>query len=506
MYSGILQETLSSYAVSQNDTKITDYTERLNILLAQLFTVAYRRVAYSLSYSDRLVFGLQLAFIRVELDLKVPLESSELQLLFQGMVDGGDGRTSEVWTEDLGGHLSPEQLRALQKLLSIEPFSKLQGELSRDVERWVSLLNASSPEDHLPDNIFEWSVHPLGMHTVGVEGIALNTWLQLIRKVLLLKALRPDRVNGVLIEVCESVLGKEFLTLPELTQELIREFVEKKASSTVPVLFVTSPGFDSSGKINQLAVSAHQTLSSVAMGSKEGFTLADKAISAASRQGTWVLLKNVHLSPKWLEELEKKLYRMQAHVNFRLFLTMEYNPKVPTSLIRMCCKFVFEPPAGIKASLVRSYATLFGLTKGRCQGGSVATPSPVSGIGSTESIRTKAPAVARCRLQFLLAFLHAVILERKRYAPVGWCKLYEFSDADQRCALKVLDSWIDSVAQRGDVLSDHVAPERLPWNAIRTLISQVCYGGRLDNDVDNRYDLIVTVLRYLWNHRLDSHR
>ena len=42
----------------------------------------------------------------------------------------------------------------------------------------------------------------------------------------------------------------------------------------------------------------------------------------------------------------------------------------------------------------------------------------------------KAPA-ERSRLYFLLAWCHATILERLQFAPVGWSKTYEFSDADR---------------------------------------------------------------------------
>jgi len=41
-----------------------------------------------------------------------------------------------------------------------------------------------------------------------------------------------------------------------------------------------------------------------------------------------VLLKNVHLAPQWLAQLEKKLHTLQTHPQFRLFLTMEIHPKV----------------------------------------------------------------------------------------------------------------------------------------------------------------------------------
>jgi hypothetical protein len=47
---------------------------------------------------------------------------------------------------------------------------------------------------------------------------------------------------------------------------------------------------------------------SVAIGGPETFKQADTEIDTASIKGNWVLVKNVHLAQKWLEELEKKLH------------------------------------------------------------------------------------------------------------------------------------------------------------------------------------------------------
>lgn len=68
-----------------------------------------------------------------------------------------------------------------------------------------------------------------------------------------------------------------------------------------------------------------------------------------------MLLKNVHLAPSWLVELEKTVYKLTLHDTFRLFLTMEVNPKVPKTLLRASCVLLFEPPSGIKAAMTRSY-------------------------------------------------------------------------------------------------------------------------------------------------------
>ena len=66
-------------------------------------------------------------------------------------------------------------------------------------------------------------------------------------------------------------------------------------------------------------------------GSAEGFSQAEKAINSANKSGRWVMLKNVHLAAQWLIQLEKKLHSMTPHDGFRLFLTMEINPKVWSS-------------------------------------------------------------------------------------------------------------------------------------------------------------------------------
>ena len=46
---------------------------------------------------------------------------------------------------------------------------------------------------------------------------------------------------------------------------------------------------------------------------------------------------------------------MNLNKSFRLFLTMENNPKVPSTLLRASHVLIFEPPKGIKAAMIRSY-------------------------------------------------------------------------------------------------------------------------------------------------------
>ena len=160
----------------------------------------------------------------------------------------------------------------------------------------------------------------------------------------------------------------------------------------------------------------------------------------------------------WLIELEKKIYGMDLNPQFRLFLTMENNPKVPSTLLRAAHVLVFEPPSGIKAAMVRSYSQ------------------------SITQERTDRDPAERKRLHFLVSWFNAVVQERLRFTPIGWSKTYEFNESDQRCTLDCIDEWLDSMGRN----RQNVDPDRIPWDALRTLISQSIFGGKIDNEFDNK--------------------
>lgn len=87
--------------------------------------------------------------------------------------------------------------------------------------------------------------------------------------------------------------------------------------------------------MEDLAIETKRELTSIAIGSAEGFSQADAVLNAAHKSGRWVLLKNVHLAPSWLTQLEKRLRSLKAHPQFRLLLTTEIHPKLPTSIIQV---------------------------------------------------------------------------------------------------------------------------------------------------------------------------
>lgn len=80
----------------------------------------------------------------------------------------------------------------------------------------------------------------------------------------------------------------------QLTSSAEREpdlatIVLNELDCSVPALLCSAPGYDASGRVDDLAAQHNQLLSSVAIGSAEGFRQATDAINSAVRLGRYVL-------------------------------------------------------------------------------------------------------------------------------------------------------------------------------------------------------------------------
>jgi len=423
---------------NSNLESITDPLARLQILSRDLFSVSYRRASRSLAHEDHITFSMLLTQIKLRSAPDVVDETEYDFLLSGGDVVPG----STVTAQSLGypsNIITDEQAQRLKEFQQLSFFKDIR-ELFDNRQEWKAFLDSPTPETNVP--VF-W----------GTSGSS-STIIESLRKTLVIKCFRPDRLLPAIALFVDNVFEDNFFILPEFN---FHTLVMEEIKANTPVALCSIPGYDASYRVDNLVADTQSHCKSVAMGSAEGFNLADQAISIAIKSGSWVMLKNVHLAPTWLGQLEKKLHSLRPHKNFRLFLTMETNPKVPTNLLRLSRVLMFEPPPGIKANLQESLSSI---------------PHSRWSKGPTE----------RVRLYFLLAWLHAVVQERLRYAPLGWTKFYEFNDSDQDCALNTIDNWVDSIAA-GRV---NISPEKIPWDAIRSLLKQSIYGGRIDNEFDQR--------------------
>uniref|UniRef100_A0A1I7Y6V7 Dynein heavy chain, cytoplasmic n=1 Tax=Steinernema glaseri TaxID=37863 RepID=A0A1I7Y6V7_9BILA len=417
---------------------ITDYGKRLAIISSNLFQSVYRRVSQGMLHSDKVLLALLL--------MKILLRGSS-EDMFEAQFDHLLGR-SEMFASAKAGTPSAASSQVLshQQITSLVQLSRL-ADFNSCVEKVNGLaelgawLESDNPELNVP---VIWTDDPEKPATAIKR--ALND-------LLVIHALRPDRLLASAHLVVSAAFGVEFMQQDKVLN--LREIVDDEVPSHVPVLLCSAIGYDASGKVEDLAIEMNREVTSIAIGSAEGFNQADTALNSASKTGRWVLLKNVHLAPSWLAQLEKRLHTLKPHSQFRLLMTAEIHPKLPISVTKASRVVVFEPATGLKSNLLRSLSSL-----------------PPQRL-------TKSPA-ERSRLYFLICWLHALVQERLRYTPLGWAHTYEFSDADLRVACDTLDAAVDAVAMN----RSNVSPDKLPWSTLQTLLSQCIYGGKIDNKFD----------------------
>ncbi|TDL28876.1 dynein heavy chain protein 1 [Rickenella mellea] len=413
---------------------VVDHHRRREILFNDLFLVVYKRTSRALLHRDHVMLAMLLAQVKLR-----GLEDLMDELEF--LLESGDGAVTVpgVGTADNKALsiLSTDQHQRLMSYSKNALFKPVREHIQEHETDWVSFLESSNAENHVPS---PWE------HSTPA--------LSEIRNILLIKCFRPDRLIQATAPFVRVVFNKDLSLESDYD---LGDMVTNEVPPATPLALVSVTGYDASYRVENLVQNSNAKCTSVAMGSQEGFTLADQAIATAARQGTWVLLKNVHLAPSWLGQLEKKLQTLTPNRNFRLFLTMEANPVIPVNILRQSRIIMNEPPPGIKANLMDSLRGI---------------PSSRLSQGPTE----------KARLYFLLAWFHAVVQERLRYVPLGWSKTYDFNDSDMAAAFGTIDTWLNTVAKG----RTNVDPAVIPWEAVRTLVKQSVYGGRIDSDFDQK--------------------
>ncbi|OWR44117.1 dynein heavy chain [Danaus plexippus plexippus] len=433
MFLDIFSSVLTSPALKG----VTDYTARLKTITEELFIAVYERVARGMLHTDRLTFALLLCRIQ----LKGIGAEDTLDQQFAVFLRGREGFVANTPPlESLSQQQNDAAARLSSRMVAFRRLMEKAGSLP-ELSAWLS---QAAPEQCVPTLWDCDAASPPPPHALAMY------------RLLLIQAFRPDRVIAAATQLVSSVLGPQFMSRAETELDLC-SITESQLNATTPALLCSVPGYDASGRVDDMATDLNKPLSSIAIGSAEGFNQAERAINTACKTGRWVMLKNVHLAPVWLVQLEKKLHSLQPHPNFRLFLTTEISPKLPVNLLRAGRVLVFEPPPGIRANLLRTFATV-----------------PASRM-------MKQPS-ERARLYFLLAWFHGIVQERLRYVPLGWAKYYEFNESDLRVACDTLDTWIDATAMG----RTNLPPEKVPWEALVTLLSQCIYGGKIDNLFDQR--------------------
>ena len=268
---------------------------------------------------------------------------------------------------------------------------------------------------------------------------------------LIVRSLRADRVSFCATGFVVNNLGQKFVEPPNLD---INDVLADSTPKT-PLIFVLSPGVDPTASLKQLAQKndMEDKFFYLSLGQGQAPS-ATKLIHEGVRNGHWVFLANCHLSISWMPLLDKIVEAIpfeKPHPKFRLWLSSSPHPQFPISILQSGLKMTTEPPKGVKANMTRILYTL---------------------ISEESSVRCTKPLVYR-PLLFALCFFHSLLIERKKFLSLGWNVICDFNDSD-----------FDICENLTVVLLDEY--QETPWEALKYLIAEANYGGRVTDDWDRR--------------------
>mmetsp|Transcript_130364 Transcript_130364/g.237027 ORF Transcript_130364/g.237027 Transcript_130364/m.237027 type:complete len:625 (-) Transcript_130364:230-2104(-) len=229
------------------------------------------------------------------------------------------------------------------------------------------------------------------------------------------------------------------------------------STNTTPIFFILSPGADPVKEVEALgkrliALQNGTNYHNVAMGQGQDVVAMAK-LDLGHREGHWVMLQNVHLMPRWCVELEKKLDVFAAensHPNFRLYLSADPSNGIPIGLLERSIKLTNEPPQGMLANLRRAFALFH--------------------KDDFEDRDAKVKSIL-----FGLCHFHSLMLERKKFGPLGYNMSYPFSSGDLRDSASVLYNYLEGSSA-----------VKIPWDDLRYIFGDIMYGGHIVDDWDRR--------------------
>ncbi|XP_035866411.1 dynein heavy chain 11, axonemal isoform X1 [Phyllostomus discolor] len=413
-------------AIEQAD-KVEDTQGRISVLMESITHATFLYASQALFEKDKLTFLSQMAF--QILLRKKEIDPVELDFLLRFTIEHTylspvDFLTTQSWS-------------AIKAIALMEEFRGIDRDVEGSAKQWRKWVESECPEkEKLPQ---EWKKKSL------------------IQKLIILRALRPDRMTYALRNFVEEKLGAKYVERTRL--DLVKALEE--SSPATPVFFILSPGVDALKDLEALGKRLGFTIDSgkfhnVSLGQGQE-TVAERALEKASNGGHWVILQNVHLVAKWLGTLEKLIERFSqgSHRDYRVFMSAETAPTpsehiIPQGLLENSIKITNEPPTGMLANL---HAALYNFNQ------------------DTLEVCSKEQEFKG--ILFALCYFHACVAGRLRFGPQGWSRSYPFSPGDLTICADVLYNYLEA--------NPHV-----PWEDLRYLFGEIMYGGHITDDWDRK--------------------
>jgi len=444
MYNCSLDQFLEQFDFSiRNSEKVQPTQKRVDRIIDFLTYQVYRYMNRGLFERDKMMFKLMVALKIMVVNGDLTGDDVLIFLKAGGSLDKNVERTSPFgkWMNEKVWLNAIQLTRHSFGRDQIPLFRDLTDLLQRNEVGWRKWFDESEPEN-CPVPEYE-------------DRIVLERTIGPFLRLVLVRALREDRVGIASAQFIDRQLGSKY-TAP-VTDAIANIFEE--STSRKPVLYLLSAGTDPTSMIDELAKKKKRfPTDKVSMGEGQEKVAREKN-GAAFITGGWVILQNCHLGTDYMTEVEETLTKTpEIHSSYRLWITCEITSRFPIGLLQMCIKVTLEPPAGLKASLHRTYTTMV-----------------------TQETLDKVDHEKWRMLLYTVAVLHSMVQERRKFGAIGWCVPYEFNNSDLDASLLFLEKHLSSTIMVGLPLS---------WTTIQYMIAEVQYGGRITDDLDR--DLINT--------------
>jgi len=181
-------------------------------------------------------------------------------------------------------------------------------------------------------------------------------------QILILRALRPDRLTSLLPIWINNHLGSGFTDCDStlLPQGIVENSFED-CDYKKPMMFVNAPGVNPNSMVRAMKPEGTE-IDVIALGENME-KIATQKIEEGKASGNWVMLENLHLMADWLKDLSKLLEDLSSGASgsfinnkFRLFLTTDPTDIIPIGVLERSILIIIEPPSGIKANLKKAWA------------------------------------------------------------------------------------------------------------------------------------------------------
>ena len=257
------------------------------------------------NYIRRGLFEVDKLTVATLLTLKIlvnegKLESTEVDFLINGCnsasVDPGNMGPLQEWM--------PESIWRKVKALEVMPrFKGIGDSMQSNSDDWGSYFDIEKVEDTEIPGEFKAKLNALD-------------------KLMLLRAIRPDRLINSLSSFVSDAMGKEYVSQKPFN---MAETFEETSKRT-PVFFVLFAGVDPTPWVESLEKekgisTENKRFINISMGQGQEAP-AEAIVKRFAQEGGWVMLQNCHLMSSWVPKLERLLEVVSedAHEDFRCFI------------------------------------------------------------------------------------------------------------------------------------------------------------------------------------------